>query len=269
MSEAVVRILPADEPELLDDVEAGELAVEFDDKPPEELLAWGLERFGDRIALCTSFQAEGMVLLDMAWRVDPKVRVFTLDSGRLHQETYDIIDTVRKRYQLEIEVHSPDTRELEAMTRKHGVNLFYESVPQRLLCCQVRKVRPLQRALNGLDAWITGLRRETWASRADIRKIELDHEHGGIAKLNPLADWTHDEIWDYLRANEVPYHPLYDQGFTSIGCAPCTRRTAPGEDPRAGRWWWEKNAPKECGMHCTIETGGFEHELEVLVERSR
>jgi phosphoadenylyl-sulfate reductase (thioredoxin) len=189
--------------------------------------------------------------------------------GGLHQETYEIIEVVRKRYGVAIEVHSPDAGELEAMTRKHGVNLFYQAVPLRLLCCQVRKVRPLQRVLDGLDAWITGLRRETWASRADIRKIELDHEHGGIAKLNPLADWTHEEVWDYLRANEVPYHPLYDQGFTSIGCAPCTRRTAPGEDPRAGRWWWEKNAPKECGMHCTIETGGFEHELEVLVERSR
>ena len=154
------------------------------------------------------------------------------------------------------------------MTSKHGVNLFYQAVPLRLLCCQVRKVRPLQRALDGLDAWITGLRRETWASRADIRKIELDHEHGGIAKLNPLADWTHEEVWDYIRANEVPYHALYDQGYTSIGCAPCTRRSAPGEDPRAGRWWWETNAPKECGMHCTIETGGFEHELEVLLDRA-
>jgi len=269
MSEAIARILPADEPELLDDVEAGELAVEFDDRPPQDLLAWGLDRFGGRIALCTSFQAEGMVLLDMAWRIDPKVRVFTLDTGRLHQETYEIIDVVRKRYGVAIEVHSPDAGELEAMTRRHGVNLFYQAVPLRLLCCQVRKVRPLQRVLDGLDAWITGLRRETWASRADIRKIELDHEHGGIAKLNPLADWTHEEVWDYLRANEVPYHPLYDQGYTSIGCAPCTRRIAPGEDPRAGRWWWEKNAPKECGMHCTIETGGFEHELEVLVDRTR
>jgi phosphoadenylyl-sulfate reductase (thioredoxin) len=166
-------------------------------------------------------------------------------------------------------VHAPDARELDVMTTKHGVNLFYEAVPLRLLCCQVRKVRPLQRVLDGLDAWITGLRRETWASRADIRKIELDHDHGGIAKLNPLADWTHEEVWDYIRANDVPYHALYDQGYTSIGCAPCTRRSAPGEDPRAGRWWWEKNAPKECGMHCTIETGGFEHELEVLLDRAR
>lgn len=255
--------------DLLDDAEAGELAVEFDDQPPEALLGWALERFGDRIAVCTGFQAEGMVLLDMAWRIEPKVRVFTIDTGRLHQETYDLIDAVRARYGIAIEAYTPGADETEAMTRAHGVNLFYRGVPLRLLCCQVRKVRPLQRVLNGLDAWITGLRRETWASRADIRKIELDHDHGGIAKLSPLADWTHEEVGDYLRAHDVPRHALYDQGYTSIGCAPCTRRTAPGEDPRAGRWWWETNAPKECGMHCTIETGGFEHELEVLLDRPR
>jgi thioredoxin-dependent adenylylsulfate APS reductase len=255
--------------DLLDDAEAGELAVEFDDQPPEALLAWAFERFGARIALCTSFQAEGMVLLDMAWRIEPKVRVFTIDTGRLHQETYDLIDAVRGKYGIAIEAYTPNADETEAMTRAHGVNLFYRAVPLRLMCCQVRKVRPLQRVLDGLDAWITGLRRETWASRADIRKIELDHDHGGIAKLSPLADWTHEEVWDYLRAKDVPYHALYDQGYTSIGCAPCTRKTAPGEDPRAGRWWWETNAPKECGMHCTIETGGFEHELEVLLDRPR
>ena len=255
--------------DLLDDAEAGELAVEFDDQPPEALLSWALERFGSRIALCTSFQAEGMVLLDMAWRIQPKMRVFTIDTGRLHQETYDLIDAVRERYGIAIEAYTPNADELESMTRAHGVNLFYRAVPLRLLCCQVRKVRPLQRVLDGLDAWITGLRRETWASRADIRKVELHHDHGGIAKLSPLADWTHEEVWDYLREHGVPHHALYDQGYSSIGCAPCTRRTAPGDDPRAGRWWWETNAPKECGMHCTIETGGFEHELEVLLDRPR
>jgi phosphoadenylyl-sulfate reductase (thioredoxin) len=112
---------------------------------------------------------------------------------------------------------------------------------------------------------VTGLRRDQWATRSNIRKIELDHDHGGLVKINPLADWMEEEVWDYLRANDVPYHPLYDEGYKSIGCAPCTRATAPGEDPRAGRWWWETNAPKECGMHCAIETGGFEHELEIIV----
>ncbi len=255
--------------ELLDDVEAGELAIEYDDQPPEAVLGWALERYGSRVALCTSFQAEGMVLLDMAWRIDPEVRVFTIDTRRLHQETHDLIDTVRARYGLRIDVHTPDPTEVVNITRQHGENLFHKSVPLRLLCCQVRKVRPLLRVLDDLDGWITGLRRETWASRSNIRKIEVDHDHGGIAKINPLADWTHDEVWDYIRAHDVPSHPLYAHGYTSIGCAPCTRKTHPGEDPRAGRWWWETNAPKECGMHCTIETGGFEHEAEVLIDRAR
>jgi thioredoxin-dependent adenylylsulfate APS reductase len=251
---------------VIDDLEAGELAVEFDDQPPQAVIEWALERFYPHIAICTSFQAEGMAILDMAWQINPKVRVFTLDTGRLHQETYDLIDTVRKRYGLTVEVIFPDAHEVEAITRKHGVNLFYRDVKLRLLCCEVRKVNPLRKVLNTLDGWITGLRREQWASRSNIRKIELDHDHGGIVKVNPLADWTYEEVWDYIRDNDVPYHKLYDQGYTSIGCAPCTRATRPGEDPRAGRWWWEKNAPKDCGIHCPIETGGFEHELEVLLE---
>ena len=128
----------------------------------------------------------------------------------------------------------------------------------------MRKVQPLTRALAGLEAWITGLRRDQWASRSDIRKIEIDHDHGGL-KLNPLAEWTEEEVWDYLRENDVPVHPLYAKGYTSIGCAPCTRPVAPGEPVRAGRWWWESGAPKECGMHCAIETGGFEHELHAIL----
>jgi phosphoadenylyl-sulfate reductase (thioredoxin) len=126
-------------------------------------------------------------------------------------------------------------------------------------------VLPLQRYLHGLDAWITGLRRDQWATRTNIRKVEIDHDHGAIVKLNPLAEWTEDEVWEYVRERGVPHHPLYDRGYTSIGCAPCTRATAAGEDKRAGRWWWESNAPKECGIHCAIETGGFEHELHALL----
>ncbi len=129
----------------------------------------------------------------------------------------------------------------------------------------MRKVEPIRGVLDGLDAWVTGLRREQWASRANIRKIEIDHDHGGLAKINPLADWTIEEVKEYNQKFDVPEHPLYAQGFTSIGCAPCTRATRPGEDPRAGRWWWEKNAPKECGIHCPLETGGFEHEVEAIL----
>ncbi|NOZ26720.1 MAG: phosphoadenylyl-sulfate reductase [Chloroflexi bacterium] len=250
---------------LLDEFEAGELAVQFDPEPPEVVIEWALERWHPHIAVCTSFQAEGMVILDMAWRINPEVRVFTVDTGRLPQETYDIIEEVRDRYGIEVEVYFPDAASIEAMARRFGPNLFYKSVEARLLCCKLRKVEPIRRVLSGLDAWITGLRRGQWASRANIRKIEIDHDHGGLAKINPLADWTHEEVWDYIRANDVPYHKLYDRGYTSIGCAPCTRPTQPGEDPRAGRWWWEKDAPKECGIHCPLETGGFEHELEALL----
>ena len=250
---------------VLDDLEVGELANYFDDADPEDLLAWALDRFGRRVALVSSFQAEAMALLDMATRITPDVRVITIDTGRMPQETYDLIDRTRRRYDIDIEVLSPETPTVEKMVRRHGVNLFYQDVNKRLLCCHVRKVMPLQRALRGLDAWVTGLRREQWATRANIRKLELDHDHGGIVKINPLADWTQDDVWDYLRANDVPYHPLYDQGYLSISCAPCTRPVPPGEDGRSGRWWWESGAPKECGMHCSIETGGFEHEIEALI----
>ena len=151
------------------------------------------------------------------------------------------------------------------MTGKHGVDLFTTSVDLRLLCCNVRKVRPLTKHLHSLDAWVTGLRRDQWASRTNIRKVEIDHDHGAIVKLNPLAEWTEEEVWDYVRERDVPYHSLYDRGYKSIGCAPCTRATGPDEPSRAGRWWWESNAPKECGIHCSVESGGLEHELHALL----
>lgn len=252
--------------EFLDDYEAGELAVRFEDAEPEEVLEWAFERFGtDRVGLVTSFQAEGMVLLDMAWRIRRDIRVFTIDTGRLPQATYQFMDQVREHYGIPIEVVLPDTRLVERLVKRHGVNLFYRDVNLRLLCCHVRKVLPLQRILAGLDAWITGLRRSQWATRANIRKVEIDHDHDGVVKLNPLADWDDEELWSYIRSAGVPYHPLYDQGYTSLSCEPCTRPVPPGEDPRSGRWWWEKGAPKECGMHCSIETGGFEHEVEAIL----
>ncbi len=194
-----------------------------------------------------------MVVLDIARRIDPNIRVITVDSGRLRQETYDLIDRVRDHYGIAIEVHAPEAADLSAFVGEHGVNPFYRSLELRVRCCEIRKVAPLTRALVGLDAWITGQRRDHARTRRAIRKVELDAAHGGIVKLNPLADWTEDRVWSYLRANRIPYNALYDHGYTSIGCAPCTRPTAPGEDPRAGRWWWEGAAPKECGMHCRID----------------
>ena len=252
--------------ELIDELEAGELAVEFEGAEPQELLAWGLERFSPRIGLSTAFQVDGVALLDMAYELDEEIHVFSVDTGRLPAESYELIEQLRARYpRMRLELLSPNAVHLQRMVGRKGPNLFYESVENRLLCCNVRKVQPLTRHLAGLDAWITGLRRDQWASRTDIRKIEIDHDHGAIVKLNPLAEWTEEEVWDYVRERGVPTHPLYEQGYTSIGCAPCTRAIQPGEASRAGRWWWETNAPKECGIHCAVETGGLEHELHAIL----
>jgi thioredoxin-dependent adenylylsulfate APS reductase len=252
--------------DLLDDLEAGELSVEFEGEEPEAVLEWAIEHFSPRIAISTAFQTDGAVLLHMAYEIDPNITVFSVDTGRLPQETYDLIEVMRERYpKLNLDLLSPNAESVARLVGKHGPNLFYKSVENRMLCCQVRKVLPLQRYLGGLDAWITGLRRDQWATRSDIRKVEIDHDHGAIVKLNPLAEWTEDEVFDYVRDNDLPYNSLYDKGYTSIGCAPCTRPTKQGEDLRAGRWWWESNAPKECGIHCAIETGGLEHELRALV----
>jgi phosphoadenosine phosphosulfate reductase len=252
--------------ELLDDLEAGELSVEFEGLEPWQVLEWALERFDDRLSLSTAFQDGDVALIDMAYRIDPAVRVFSIDTGRLPQETHDLVEELRERYPgLRLELLSPDGLHVQRLVDRHGPNLFLRSVEQRLLCCNVRKVQPLNRALADLDCWVTGLRRDQWASRTDIRKVEIDHDHDAIVKLNPLAEWTHDEVWDYLRENEVPTHALYAKGYTSIGCTPCTRAIAAGEPTRAGRWWWETDAPKECGMHCSIETGGFEHELHAIL----
>lgn len=255
--------------ELLDDYEAGELSVQFEGEEPETVLAWAIERFTPRIALSTAFQADGAALLHMAYAIDPQVQVFSVDTGRTPPETYELIEEMRERYPgLNLDLLSPDASAVSAMVKRHGPNLFYRSVENRLLCCQIRKVLPLQRHLANLDAWITGLRRDQWATRSDIRKVEIDHDHGAIVKLNPLAEWTEADVWEYVHEHDLPYSDLYEQGYTSIGCAPCTRPTKQGEDLRAGRWWWETNAPKECGIHCAIETGGLEHELHALLGES-
>ena len=248
--------------------EVTHLARAYEPRSPQEVLQWTLERFGTHAALCTSLQADGMAILDMAWRIDPKVRVFTIDTGRLPQETYALLDQVREQYNIEIDVYFPDATQVESIVRRHGPNLFYHSVQSRLLCCEARKVLPLQRVLASLDAWITGLRRDQSSTRAAVGKIEFDADHGGLVKVNPLASWTEEEVWSYTRTHNVPYHPFYDQGYTSIGCAPCTRPTSAGEDPRAGRWWWETGAAKECGMHCSIESGRFEREILPAVKRA-
>ncbi len=255
---------------VFDDLEIGEIAMELDDQEPEDVIEWALDALGDRVAIVTALQSDGLVVLDMAARIKPDVKVITVDTGRLPEETQEFIDQVRAHYpHTQWSVLSPDAAEIEAMVNRRGVNLFQNSVEERMLCCQIRKVRPLVKALQGLDGWFTGLRRDQWASRAAIKKVELDHDHEGIVKINALADWEHDDVWDYIREHDVPTHPLYEQGYTSFGCAPCTRPIVAGEDDRAGRWWWETGAPKECGIHCPIETGSFEHEAEAIFADAR
>ncbi len=232
----------------LDQREIERLQAELAAAEPEEVLAWAYRRF-PRTAIVASFQIESSVLIDMACRLRDQVEVITLDTGRLHQETFEIIDTFQQRYPVQIRVVSPDPGEVAEMTGRHGVNLFYRSPELRLLCCEVRKSRPLARALRGVDAWVTGLRRDQSPTRAVTPVVALDEAHGGIAKLAPLAAWTADRVWEYVRRHQVPYHPLHDRGYPSIGCAPCTRPVQPGGDPRSGRWWWEQDTVKECGLH--------------------
>jgi phosphoadenosine phosphosulfate reductase len=252
--------------ELLDELDAGELSIRFEGEEPQALLEWALDEFGDAIAISTAFQLDGSAIVDMAYAIDPDVRVFSIDTGRLPEETLAFAETLRGRYPgLNLELLQPDPEHVRRLVEAKGPDLFRESVENRLLCCNVRKVQPLQLQLDGLDAWITGLRRDQWATRTNIRKVEIDHDHGAIVKLNPLAEWTGRDVRRYLHEHDVPVHPLYARGYTSIGCAPCTRAVEAGEDERAGRWWWEQNAPKECGMHCSIEHGGFEHELKAIL----
>jgi thioredoxin-dependent adenylylsulfate APS reductase len=226
------------------------------------LLSWAITTFGEQFAIATSFQAEGMVVLDMAARIAPAVRVITLDTGRLPEETHAMIEQVRSRYGIAVETILPDPDEVAAMVERHGRDLFYEGVPQRMLCCEVRKVRPLERKLRELRAWAAGLRREQSETRATLPKVQ---EENGILKLSPLADWTGEQVREYVHRNGVPQHPLYRQGYASIGCAPCTRAIQSGESERAGRWWWEQDAAKECGIHFSPD-GRVTRAVDVLLK---
>jgi phosphoadenosine phosphosulfate reductase len=225
------------------------LNAEYGSKSPEEVLKKALELLHPKIALASSFGAEDVVLIDMLMKINPEARVFSLDTGRLNQETYDVMDAVRDKYGLRIEVMFPDAAEVEEMVREHGMNLFYKSLELRQLCCGIRKVHPLRKILATLDGWITGVRREQTQNRATMAKFEIDAQFGGIVKVNPLVDWTWQDVLDYIKKNDVPYNRLHDRGYPSIGCEPCTRAVNPGEDLRAGRWWWEQASDKECGLH--------------------
>jgi phosphoadenosine phosphosulfate reductase len=221
---------------------------QFGNGTAEDLLKYFLEKYKGKIALSSSMSVEDQLLTEMVLNIDSEARIFTLDTGRLFPETYDLIDRTAKKYNANIEVYFPESADVEEMVRTKGMNLFYSSIENRKLCCQLRKLKPLARALQGLEVWITGLRREQSVTRVDMQMVEWD-ENNNLLKLNPLINWTEDEVWERVKKNNIPYNPLHKKGFVSIGCQPCTRAVLPGEDPRAGRWWWENPDTRECGLH--------------------
>jgi phosphoadenosine phosphosulfate reductase len=212
-----------------------------------EVLAWA-GRFHPRIAFASSFGAEDVVVIDLLSRIRPDIRIVTLDTGRLPEETYDVMERIRRRYGMRIDTFFPERETVERLEREKGFYSFREGIEARIECCRIRKVEPLRRALTGLEAWITGLRRAQAVTRTGVAKIERDKQFD-LVKINPLADWSEADVWEHIRQNDVPYSALHERGYPSIGCAPCTRAVRPGEDARAGRWWWEQPSQKECGLH--------------------
>ena len=220
-------------------------------RPKSDTVRLLLHRIAREFAPATfanSLGAEDMVLTDLIYTNGLPIEVFTLDTGRLPNETYALIDAIAVRYGVRLRVLFPRSEAVETFVKSHGVNGFHAGVELRKACCQIRKVEPLGRALAGKKAWITGLRRAQSVTRGGLTVESFDGEHG-LMKFNPLADWSEEEVWSYIRASQVPYHALHDRGYPSIGCSPCTRAVAPGEDIRSGRWWWERPESRECGLH--------------------
>jgi len=200
------------------------------------------------VVFASSLAAEDMVLTDMILRAGLPITIFTLETGRLHRETLGVLDRIKETYGYDVALYRPQAEAVDAYVKQNGLNAFYDSVEMRKECCRIRKVEPLERALAGNKAWVTGQRRAQSATRSALDVQEQDDAHGMI-KFNPLADWSEQDVWHYIRSNAVPYNPLHDKGYPSIGCEPCTRAIQPGEDVRAGRWWWENADSKECGLH--------------------
>lgn len=226
---------------------------EFEGKTAEEILAFFVKKHKGKITLANSMGAEDQILTHMLVSIDPDVPIFTLDTGRMFPETYDLINKTNEHYNIKLQVYFPEKERVEEMVNFRGINLFFDSVENRKLCCHIRKIEPLKRALQGIDVWITGLRREQSVTRFGTHIVEWD-EGNDLIKLNPLAGWTEKQVWDYIYEHKVPYHVLHKKGFPSIGCQPCTRAVKAGDDIRAGRWWWEKPESKECGLHNRPQT---------------
>jgi phosphoadenosine phosphosulfate reductase len=220
----------------------------FTGAPVEEVLTFFNEEFGSAICLSSSMGVEDQVLTDILVKINPEFKIFTLDTGRLFPETLNLIHETRKHYKANLEVYFPDYRKVQEMVNNKGINLFYDSVENRKQCCNIRKMEPLKRALSGMQAWITGIRKDQTINRFNTDLIEWDAGNG-LVKINPLYRWSEKMVWDYIHTHHVPYNELHDKGFPSIGCQPCTRAVAQGEDARAGRWWWEDKGHKECGLH--------------------
>ncbi|MDR0367531.1 MAG: phosphoadenylyl-sulfate reductase [Bacteroidales bacterium] len=225
-----------------------QLNKQFCNATPQEVLTHFLQYYGDKIALSSSLSLEDQILTDMIMKIDRNARIFTLDTGRLFPETYQLIDKTNLKYNIKIEIFFPDYKQVEEMVNREGMNLFYESMEKRKRCCAVRKLQPLNRAFETLNAWICGLRSEQSVTRQNIDLIQWDTMNN-MLKINPLIHWDENRLQTYIQENRLPYNKLHDKGFPSIGCEPCTRAVESGEDIRAGRWWWESPEHKECGLH--------------------
>ena len=228
----------------------------IDPKDAQEILSRAIDHFGDTLTMATSLQLGGLALLDMLHQVGKPIRVFSLDTGRLPEETYECAESIRQRYGIHIEWVFPQHEAVQKLETEKGLFSFKESVDNRKECCGIRKVEPLDRALEGYSAWITGRRMDQSDARKELNIIEEDPGHPGLFKINPLIHWTKADLWYYVEEHQVPHNRLYDEGYLSIGCACCTRPCKEGEDERAGRWWWESTEHKECGLHLNFKNGG-------------
>ena len=224
------------------------LNARFQTAAPGDILAWFAGQYPGNIAFSSSLGAEDQVITHLLSKIADPVKVFTLDTGRLFQETYDLLEITRVKYGMDIRIFFPESSAVEGMVNANGINLFYRSIELRRMCCHIRKKEPLIRALAGMEIWITGMRREQSVTRSEAKMIEWDPALP-ILKVNPLIDWSDDMVWEFIRTNHVPVSDLHSKGYPSIGCLPCTRQVAPGEEIRSGRWWWEMPRNKECGLH--------------------
>jgi phosphoadenosine phosphosulfate reductase len=233
---------------MIKQAQIAEINQQLEGKTAQEIINFFLVEMGDKITFGTSLGAEDQVITQMLVQSNLDFDIFTLDTGRLFPESYDLIDRTNSKYKIKIRTMFPDYQEVEQMVQEHGINLFYKSVELRKHCCQLRKLNPLQRALEGKEAWFTGLRRSQSVTRLDMEIVEWDDNAKKI-KVNPLINWSEEDVWNYIHEEKIPYNPLHDKSFPSIGCQPCTRAIEAGEDLRAGRWWWENPDTKECGLH--------------------